>query len=67
MKILLVSREFPPHVYGGAGVHVEHLSAELADGVLVVKVAQLPKAKPRKITIGVKANGELPEATPTTK
>jgi starch synthase len=30
MKILLVTREYPPHVYGGAGVHVEHLSAELA-------------------------------------
>ena len=30
MKILMLSREYPPHVYGGAGVHVEHLSRELA-------------------------------------
>ena len=30
MKILLLSREYPPHVYGGAGVHVENLSRELA-------------------------------------
>jgi glycogen synthase len=30
MKILLLSREYPPHVYGGAGVHVEHLARELA-------------------------------------
>jgi glycogen synthase len=30
MKILILTREYPPHVYGGAGVHVEHLSRELA-------------------------------------
>lgn len=30
MKALLLSNEYPPHVYGGAGVHVEFLSRELA-------------------------------------
>jgi starch synthase len=30
MKILLLSNEYPPHVYGGAGVHVEHLTRELS-------------------------------------
>ena len=30
MKSLLVTNEFPPYVYGGAGVHVEYLSRELA-------------------------------------
>ena len=30
MRVALLTREFPPHVYGGAGVHVEHLAAELA-------------------------------------
>ncbi|MGQ9590304.1 MAG: glycogen synthase [Planctomycetota bacterium] len=30
MKTLILTREYPPHVYGGAGVHVEHLAAELA-------------------------------------
>ncbi len=30
MKIALLTREFPPEVYGGAGVHVEYLSRELA-------------------------------------
>jgi len=29
MKTLLLTREYPPHVYGGAGVHVEYLSQEL--------------------------------------
>ncbi len=31
MKILLLTNEYPPHIYGGAGVHVEHLSRELAE------------------------------------
>ena len=30
MNIVLLSNEYPPHVYGGAGVHVEYLSRELA-------------------------------------
>ncbi|MCC6216568.1 MAG: glycogen synthase [Polyangiaceae bacterium] len=29
MRVALVTREYPPEVYGGAGVHVEHLAAEL--------------------------------------
>lgn len=30
MKVLFYTREFPPYVYGGAGVHVEYLADELA-------------------------------------
>ena len=30
MKSLLLTNEFPPHIYGGAGVHVDYLSRELA-------------------------------------
>jgi len=30
MKILILTNEYPPHVYGGAGVHVEYLVRELA-------------------------------------
>jgi alpha-maltose-1-phosphate synthase len=29
MKIALLSREYPPEIYGGAGVHVEYLAREL--------------------------------------
>ena len=29
-KVALFSKEYPPHVYGGAGVHVEYLSRALA-------------------------------------
>ena len=30
MRIGIMTREYPPNVYGGAGVHVEYLSRELA-------------------------------------
>ena len=30
MRAALFTREYPPNVYGGAGVHVEYLSRELA-------------------------------------
>ena len=30
MKTLFFTREYPPYVYGGAGVHVEYLASELA-------------------------------------
>ncbi|MCC5838649.1 MAG: glycogen synthase [Opitutales bacterium] len=29
MKVLLLSNEYPPHTYGGAGVHVDYLSRQL--------------------------------------
>jgi alpha-maltose-1-phosphate synthase len=30
LKVALLTREYPPEVYGGAGVHVEYLARELA-------------------------------------
>ncbi|MBE7157601.1 MAG: glycogen synthase [Rhodospirillales bacterium] len=33
MRVGLFTREYPPHVYGGAGVHVEYLSRELAKSI----------------------------------
>lgn len=30
MRVAIMTREYPPNVYGGAGVHVEYLSRELA-------------------------------------
>jgi glycogen synthase (ADP-glucose) len=30
MKIVILTNEYPPNVYGGAGVHVEYLTRELA-------------------------------------
>jgi starch synthase len=33
MKVDILTREFPPHVYGGAGVHVEELSKVLRNAL----------------------------------
>jgi alpha-maltose-1-phosphate synthase len=35
MRVGLMTREYPPNVYGGAGVHVEYLSLELAKQIEV--------------------------------
>lgn len=35
MKVLLLTNEYPPYMYGGAGVHVENLSRELAQHIPV--------------------------------
>ena len=35
MRVALFTREFPPNVYGGAGVHVDYLSRELAKQIVV--------------------------------
>ena len=45
MRVGLMTREYPPYVYGGAGVHVEYLSRELA----------------KKIDVEVHAWGDEPE------
>lgn len=31
MKATLLTKEYPPHIYGGAGVHVKHLSRQMAE------------------------------------
>ncbi|MEO7275066.1 MAG: glycogen synthase [Vicinamibacterales bacterium] len=41
MHIAILTNEYPPHVYGGAGVHVEYLTRELAaldDGKHTIQV-----------------------------
>src|SRR5215470_4299950 len=35
MRVALFTKEFPPNVYGGAGVHVDYLSRELAKEIAV--------------------------------
>jgi alpha-maltose-1-phosphate synthase len=35
MRVGLFTREFPPNVYGGAGVHVDYLSREMAKKIAV--------------------------------
>ncbi|HEY1321043.1 MAG TPA: hypothetical protein VGF32_12380 [Streptosporangiaceae bacterium] len=31
LRVALLTREYPPEVYGGAGVHVEYLARDLAE------------------------------------
>jgi starch synthase len=46
-KVALLSREYPPEVYGGAGVHVEYLARELASHVEVaVHCFGAPRERP---------------------
>ncbi len=45
MKAVLLTREYPPDVYGGAGVHVEYLARELAKLIeLEVRCFGAPRA-----------------------
>lgn len=46
MRVGLMTREYPPYVYGGAGVHVEYLSREMT----------------KTIEVDVYAWGETPDA-----
>ena len=50
MKALLLSNEYPPHVYGGAGVHVEFLSRELARTARLVLTTGGTGVSPRDFT-----------------
>jgi alpha-maltose-1-phosphate synthase len=47
VKVALLTREYPPEVYGGAGVHVEYLSRALAGRVdLAVRCWGAPRTDP---------------------
>jgi starch synthase len=48
LKIALLTREYPPEVYGGAGVHVEYLARELAPFVDLTVHCQ---GKPRSTAV----------------
>jgi starch synthase len=49
LSVALLTREYPPEVYGGAGVHVEHLAAALEREAIEVAVCCFgaPRPDPR--------------------
>jgi starch synthase len=48
MRVGLLTREYPPEVYGGAGVHVEYLAAELRQRLdLTVHCWGAPRSEPQ--------------------
>jgi len=63
MRIGILTNEYPPNVYGGAGVHVEYLTRELAaldDGRNFVRVLAFGDQSERSQTLAV--NGVQPPA-----
>ena len=63
MRIGILTNEYPPHVYGGAGVHVEYLTRELAaldDGRHHVRI--LCFGDQRVETPGLQVRGVTPPA-----
>ncbi|WP_147917698.1 glycogen synthase [Ruania zhangjianzhongii] len=64
MRVDLLTREFPPHVYGGAGVHVAELSAVLARHIDVqVRCFDGPRPGTPNVT-GYSEPADLSEANP---
>src|ERR687886_276022 len=64
-KVALFTNEFPPNVYGGAGVHVEYLSRELAR-ILPVEVRCFGNQDIQEHNLRVKGYGPWTEAKQNT-
>ncbi|MCX5779194.1 MAG: glycogen synthase [Elusimicrobia bacterium] len=73
MRIAILTNEYPPHVYGGAGVHVEYLTRELTkldNGENFVKVFCFGEQKedtPSLSVKGVSAGYDFPTKDPRHK
>ena len=81
MKVDILTREYPPHVYGGAGVHAEELSKVLAERIDVTvrafdgkrteaDVPAIPNAANAKGSlkvVGYDTPSELADANPALK
>jgi alpha-maltose-1-phosphate synthase len=70
MRIAILTNEYPPHIYGGAGVHVSYLSRELAalDGnghlVKVLCFGEQHEAEGNKVVEGLQADFAFPSQDP---
>src|ERR1035441_2646613 len=62
MRVGLITREYPPEVYGGAGVHVEYLSRELAK-LIEVEVHCWGTQRADEGNLHVRGNVPPPEVT----
>jgi alpha-maltose-1-phosphate synthase len=63
VKAALLTREYPPEVYGGAGVHVEYLARSLAGlADLPVEVTVHCQGAPRDTAVAHQPLGELRDA-----
>jgi len=70
MRIAILTNEYPPHIYGGAGVHVEYLTRELArveDGNHSIEILCFGEQRATEGNLsvcGVKPNYTLPSQDP---
>ncbi|MEO5735334.1 MAG: glycogen synthase [Rubrivivax sp.] len=69
MKIAILTNEYPPNVYGGAGVHVEYLTRELAalpgeHSVRVLCFGDQQLQSDRLSVQGIDVQAELPAQDP---
>lgn len=62
MRVGLITREYPPNVYGGAGVHVEYLSREMAR-LIEVEVHCWGKQRSDEGNLHVRGDEPPPEVT----
>src|SRR3954451_10529966 len=73
MRIAILTNEYPPHVYGGAGVHVEYLTRELKtveDGhhsIEVISFGDQSHAEKNLTVRGVQPSFDLPAQDPRHK
>lgn len=70
MRIALFTNEYPPNIYGGAGVHVEYLARELArlndqvGSVDVLAFGEQDEQQGKLRVRGVRAPAEIPTVDP---
>lgn len=64
MKVLLLTNEYPPNIYGGAGVHIDNLSRELAQ-LMEVDVRSFGDQRIHRDWLSVRGFG-LPETVELT-
>ncbi|HLR56044.1 MAG TPA: glycogen synthase [Actinomycetales bacterium] len=64
MRIDMLTREYPPHIYGGAGVHVTELAAVLGDK-LDVRIRCLDGPREEAKVTGYSEPQDLKAANPT--
>ncbi|MDI6853068.1 MAG: glycogen synthase [Deltaproteobacteria bacterium] len=66
MRIAILTNEYPPHIYGGAGVHVSYLTRELAalDGrahqLTILCFGDQHEKEDNKLVEGIKADFPFP-------
>jgi glycogen synthase len=73
MRIAILTNEYPPYIYGGAGVHVEYLTRELTrveeghHSVEVISFGDQSLAEKNLTVLGVQPAFELPAQDPRHK